>query len=52
MFLIDANVVSGVWKGAKANPGVTAFFNHVSATGAHRADARPTDFLAKPASRF
>jgi predicted nucleic acid-binding protein len=34
MFLIDTNVVSEARKGTKANSGVTAFFNDVSATGA------------------
>lgn len=34
MYLIDTNVISEARKGAKANPGVTAFFDHVSATQA------------------
>lgn len=34
MYLIDTNVVSEARKQAKANPGVTAFFQHVVATDA------------------
>ncbi len=32
MYLIDTNVISEARKGAKANPGVTAFFDRASAT--------------------